>query len=79
MPADSWPEGGEFDQVLRNYWDDDFGDRRQELVFIGLRSAMNEGDIRARLDSCLAQDYLAKPDLYKQAPDPFPIWFEQAS
>ena len=79
VPGDRWPEGADFDQVLRNYWDDDFGDRRQELVFIGLSSEMDEKAIRTRLDGCLAQDYLADPDSYLQVEDPFPAWFKQAS
>ena len=79
VPQERWPEGNDFDRVLKNYWDDEFGDRRQELVFIGLSSEMNEWEIRARLDGCLAENYLADPDHYRQVEDPFPVWFKQAS
>ena len=78
VPRDRWPEGADFDQVLDNYWDDDFGDRRQELVFIGLSSEMNEWEIRTKLDGCLAANYLADPERYHQVQDPFPVWFRQA-
>ena len=79
VPQERWPEGNDFDRVLKNYWDDEFGDRRQELVFIGLSSEMSEWEIRARLDGCLAENYLADPDHYRQVEDPFPVWFKQAS
>ena len=79
VPRERWPEGADFDQVLRNYWDDDFGDRRQELVFIRLSSEMDEKANRTRLDGCLAENYLANPDSYLQVEDPFPARFEEAS
>lgn len=56
--------------------DNDFGDRRQEIVFIGLKDQMNEREIRKRLDECLVQDYKNGTSDYGAALDPFPKWFQ---
>lgn len=80
IPKNQWPDGDEFEGVLRQYWTDDYGDRRQEMVFIGLSKEMNESDIRARLDACLEEEgYLADPESYEGGNDPFPEWFKQAA
>ena len=76
VPTERWPEGDDFDRVVRQNWHDDFGDRRQEMVFIGLKSEMNEQEIRRQLDTCLVTDYLDAPNAYQQQKDPFPQWFQ---
>jgi G3E family GTPase len=50
-------------------WDDEWGDRKVELVFIG--RGMDEAAIRARLDDCLLTDaeLAGEPDTYE---NPFP-------
>ena len=79
IPPEQRPEGEAFEQVLKQYWTEDYGDRRQEIVFIGLSAEMNEADIREALDLCLEEDYLANPAEFENAPnDPFPKWFEAA-
>lgn len=79
VPRERWPEGADFENVLNTYWDDDYGDRRQEMVFIGLSAEMDQQAIRAQLDACLVEDYLADPEQHRIIQDSFPEWFKQAS
>ncbi|MGC6416374.1 MAG: zinc metallochaperone GTPase ZigA [Bradymonadia bacterium] len=73
IPRDHWnfPDGERPDQ--QSNWHKRFGDRSQELVFIGQK--MDEAAIRTQLDSCLLEDQLVKADskVWSQLPNPFPI------
>jgi G3E family GTPase len=80
VPRDRWPDNNEWrDRVLSN-WDPVFGDRRQEIVFIGLSDHMNEAALRVRLASCLIDEDETViggkfiPNRYQDLPDPFPHW-----
>lgn len=79
IPKNNWPAGEAFEDVLRQYWTDDYGDRRQEIVFIGLSAEMDQKAICKKLDDCLVKDYLSQPESSEASNDPFPKWFQQAA
>jgi len=72
VPREHWghPEGQRPDQ--RPDWHPRFGDRAQELVFIGQQ--VPEAAMRARLDACLLDARLAAADseAWAALPNPFP-------
>jgi G3E family GTPase len=78
VPKERWPITPDFDEMIKTHWNKEFGDRRQEMVFIGFKGIMNEAKIRKELDACLVNDYLNEPKKYQKIPDPFPKWFEQS-
>ena len=53
-------------------WHPRFGDRAQQLVFIG--QGMDEATMRARLDACLLDEALAAANSkdWAKLPNPFP-------
>ncbi len=77
IPRERWPDSPAFKQMMDEYWDPKVGDRRQELVFIGI--GMDQAAMRARLDACLTAipDDLHKPARERRKSplrDPFPAW-----
>ncbi len=76
VPKDRWPQDPEHVAMIKRRWREPFGDRKQELVFIGTRE-MDEKSIRAELDACLmALPASGKVDTktWRTLPDPFPVW-----
>ncbi|WP_265975953.1 zinc metallochaperone GTPase ZigA [Brucella intermedia] len=74
VPKSHWPDHPEWRNMLAQNWDKVWGDRRQELVFIG--TGMDQNAIRAELDRCLIQDEIDEfdPSAFRHLPDPFPRW-----
>jgi G3E family GTPase len=80
VPKTRWPDSDEWRASMAPYLDPVFGDRRQEIVFIGMASQMDEAAIRTELDAALTGmvDRFT-PEAWKHLPDPFPSWDRQAA
>lgn len=78
VPKEQWPRDPGFLDMMKPYLDPVWGDRRQEIVFIGA-DPMNEAKIRSELDACLIDSPVFVPDLWRNLPDPFASWNRQAA
>jgi len=73
VPKERWPENEAAQSYITQHWQDPWGDRRQEIVFIG--AGIDCADIKSRLDAALVSEDLAtSPDTLPDFPDPFPGW-----
>lgn len=79
VPKEDWPGRDVMDGIIKDHWHQDYGDRRQEFVFIGLKDDMDASFLRQRLDACLVEDYRNDPQSFQTMPDPFPLWFQEES
>jgi G3E family GTPase len=72
-PREQWPSLTDEADVAAN-WIEPYGDRRQELVFIG--AGMQRDVVTEVLDTCLLTDdeMALGPDKWKKLVDPFPGW-----
>lgn len=73
-PLDDWPDDPTERATITAVWHESIGDRRQELVFIGLH--MDHAPMIAALEACLLTDAEldAGPDAWRDYEDPFPEW-----
>jgi G3E family GTPase len=74
VPESEWPGGPEErEQILKDFHEP-WGDRRQELVFIGVD--LDEARLRAQLDSALLNpaELAGGPRAWSTLSDPFPSW-----
>jgi G3E family GTPase len=78
VPESRWPTAAEARAYVTRNWAEPFGDRRQEIVFIG--SGMDQKAIIRALDACLVgPDTLWQPGKWRGLPDPFPAWQRKAA
>jgi G3E family GTPase len=72
MPREHWPQPDDQRPDQQPDWHPRFGDRAQQLVFIG--QEMDEPKLRARLDACLLDEALLSGDsqAWAQLENPFP-------
>ncbi|SCX01125.1 putative metal chaperone YciC [Agrobacterium sp. DSM 25558] len=78
VPKQHWPEDPGFERMLAPYLDNIWGDRRQEIVFIGA-DPMKEEELRAALDECLVKAKVFTPTAWSHLQDPFPDWSWKAA
>ena len=74
VPQENWPDHASLREYLLDHWSEPWGDRRQELVFIG--AGIDWPALKAKLDGCLLPLTAADgPDVLPlDLPDPFPGW-----
>ncbi|MEM9903258.1 MAG: GTP-binding protein [Pseudomonadota bacterium] len=73
VPKERWPDHEGVRAYMASNWQEPWGDRRQEIVFIG--AGIDWPALKARLDDCLVPKHLAPgPDALPDFPDPFPAW-----
>ena len=78
VPRHQWPDHPEWRAAMKPYLDPVWGDRRQEIVFIGC-DPMDEAAIRAELDACLVPERDFSPGRWRDLADPFPSWERQVA
>ncbi|MGP9811925.1 GTP-binding protein [Rhodopseudomonas sp. NSM] len=77
VPPSRWPTDTDLRNQITAKFDPVYGDRRQEIVFIGMLGTMNRARITAALERCLIDDAGSRsfdPRTYQGLPDPFPGW-----
>lgn len=73
VPKAQWPEDPGFLAMMKPYLDPVWGDRRQEIVFIGA-DPMDRAALEAELEDCLVEATEFTPDRWRALPDPFAEW-----
>lgn len=75
MPASGWPADSDAREAIMESWVLPFGDRCQELAFIGVN--MDTKGIRDQLNLCLLNDDEMRdgPDSWRNFSDPLPEWY----
>lgn len=74
-PREHWPDDPEYRARIEREFDGEYGDRRQEIVFIGQH--LDPAETGRILDRCLLTDteMATGPEGWKTLSDPFPAWF----
>jgi len=77
VPKERWPTHPDALADVAAKWQEPWGDRRQELVFIG--HGMDEAALRQKLDAALLPASSFTPQDWKDLSDPFPTWWRSAA
>ncbi|MGB0496809.1 MAG: GTP-binding protein [Rubricella sp.] len=78
VPRNRWPENEGARAYMARHWQEPFGDRRQEIVFIG--TGLDRAGLSTALDACLVgQEDRFDPAAFVALPDPFPRWGAEAA
>ena len=72
VPRERWPTHPDSLAEVAKNWEEPWGDRRQELVFIG--AGMDPAAITKALDDALVDAWDFTPEAWARLPDPFPQW-----
>lgn len=74
VDKEQWPEEEQYLDLIKRNWHEPYGDRRQEIVLIGIN--MDKDDLIQKFDQCLLTDQEMDlgPDKWRHLPDPFPVW-----
>ncbi|WP_343315086.1 zinc metallochaperone GTPase ZigA [Brucella sp. BE17] len=78
VPKHYWPSEREWHQAMNPYFHDTWGDRRQEIVFIGV-DPMRQDKLVEELDDCLVTEAVYAPERWSKLSDPFPEWSFEAA
>ena len=82
VPMERWPQAQAARDYVTRHWVEPWGDRRQELVFIG--AGMDRAALTAALDAALVEVPESGPAAgldpqWSGLPDPFPLWRRDAA
>ncbi|MBD3788435.1 MAG: GTP-binding protein [Sphingomonadales bacterium] len=77
VPAERLPKNPEAQREIARHWAEPWGDRRQEIVFIGVD--LDREAICARLNAALVTTCDFTPKAWAKLPDPFPAWGQKAA
>jgi G3E family GTPase len=81
VPKKNWPDDERLLDRINKGWHKTWGDRRQEIVFIGTRE-MDQTKITTELNACLLRlpsDGVLNTRDWKMLRDPFPEWRRDAA
>ncbi|GMG85489.1 GTP-binding protein [Paralimibaculum aggregatum] len=73
VPKQHWPDHEGARAYMQQHWQEPWGDRRQEIVFIGV--GIDWPSLKSRLDAALLPEVVAdRLEDLPELPDPFPLW-----